>query len=787
MNKEKDNIITFKAMLDYILFPKKESLLGTEGNEYGITKWEFLELENGDIPSQFKGIMPNKITVKGDFYSALSYCVNYRIVAKEVMDVKYGVQFEVIHISEIVELETTYQKKAFLSTILTELQLKELFKVYSDPMPYIKNHDIKALSQVKGVGDYIANCIIERYEANKDDSIIYVKLADIGLTPNFIQKLSHQYKNPEKVVDMVKNHPYQLTYDIDGVGFKTADRIALKSGVSPTSSERIASFINYHLLELKEEGQGFLTAKELMLDIYDYFEGKDSIYEEIHNEDGSITNNIAKALKDLEEDGTIIIEKDDGTKESQKNRRIYLKQYYELEKSIAKNLIRIRDAGNDFKYDNWRECVAEQEKKQGFQFTQEQLDGIKLGLDNQVCFITGGAGTGKSTLVSGILSALSSYSFAQCALSGKAASRLQEVTGMEGSTIHRLLHYSPNGGFEMNENNPLFENIIILDELSLVGEDIFNCLLKAIASGTKLIMLGDMKQLESIGEGNLAYDIYNSDLIPVVELTQIQRQAAKSGIITIAHEIRNHRMFMDNDFEGKASYGELKDIHFDVEDSYSGDRSKIFEYFKKAYDSDTVGRDIMKMQLFSPVKERGDTCVFNLNKDAQEAINPKKNNENCVTVKVNKELSFEIRKNDKVLCIKNNYHTPTINGGECEIFNGWTGIVKKILDNGSIVVKFQLAEDLAIIDKSKVKSQLQLGYAITVHKGQGSDIPLIIGVINYSTPPKMLTSQLLYTMITRAKKQCIIVGQNKAINQAIGTDFVSQKRTFLPELLEEKY
>lgn len=777
MNEE-EVLVKIECVLDCIIFPRPEEMLGrSEDHTFGITKWDILKVIDGKI-------LDNVITIKGEFTSPLEYGKNYIILAKEVYHEKYGKQYDLLYITQNVNFKNVSQQKNFLSSILTPLQLEEMFKTYENPIELIKSHDVEALKKIKGVGDYIANCIIDRYEENKDASIIYIKLAKIGLTPKMIQKLIKTYKDPQKVVSVVLENPYKLTYDVDGIGFKTADGIALRAGISSTSSYRISSFINYYLEEKAQEGGSFVYANELLYDLYDYFDGKENIFENIVDENNNVVgNNINKALEDLQERKVIAIEE----AEIKKNRRIYLIKYYNLEKKIAKNLLRIQNSKGDFDYSNWEERIKELEEKQGFSFTQEQKDGIKLGLDNQVCFITGLAGSGKSTLVSGILSSLNRYSFRQCALSGKAASRLQEVTGEDGSTIHRLLEYNPSLGFVKNAQNPLLEKIIILDEISLVGEELFENLLEAIPNGTKLIMLGDMGQLESIGEGNLAYDIYNSEIIPTVELTKVQRQAQKSGIITIAHEVRHQNNLFEKNQEGKFTFGELKDMHFDVSLTSENNREKVIKYFTRMYNSNIVKKDIMNIQLISPVKERGDACVFNLNQDAQEIVNPRSlyKESDIITVKLSKDKSFEIRPNDKVMCIKNNYKTQGVSGNICPIFNGWTGVVSQIFNN-NIVINFPLATEQVVLSKADIKSELILGYASTCHKMQGSSAKAVIGVIDYSTPPSMLTSQLLYTLMTRAKLQCVIVGQNKAIAQAISTDFVSEKQTFLQEFLSEK-
>lgn len=429
-----NNLIKVEGILEGILFPKPSELLGKDDNHsFGITIWNVANVLEGELNE-------DRITVKGDFPSPIDYGKRYKLLLHEVFHEKYGKQYDLAYICENTELKDKMQQRNFLSSILTPIQLKEIFEKFDNPIDIIKDHNIEKLKEVKGIGDYIANCIIERYESNKDSSIIYVKLADVGLTPKMIQKLIKTYKDPQKVVSVVLENPYKLTYDVDGIGFKTADNIALKAGISPTSSYRISSYINYYLEELAQQGSSYVYARDLLYEIYDTFDGKENILVNITDEQGNVIgNNISQALKELEEKHIIAIDES----EIKGNRRVYLTKYYNLEKKIANNLLRIQNAKGDFDYSNWEERIKELEKIQGFDFTQEQKDGIKLGLDNQVCFITGLAGSGKSTLVSGILASLNKYSFKQCALSGKAASRLQEVTGEDGCTIHRLLQYNP--------------------------------------------------------------------------------------------------------------------------------------------------------------------------------------------------------------------------------------------------------------------------------------------------------------------------------------------------------
>lgn len=778
-SQSREGTIKVKAYFNYTLFPKAPAVLGEGDNTYGITKWDVTEVLEGTL-----GKGGYNICVKGDFYEPIKPGVIYTILAQYDEHPTYGPQYSLIYINEEIDLTRISNQKAFLQSFLTEGQITELYKIYDNPLEIIQNHDIEGLKKVHGVGEYIANCIIERFEENRDLSVVFSELADYGLTPNFIRKLVRVYQSAQRIVDIVKNHPYQLVYDMEGVGFKTADAIALQGGLNPKSSERIAAYISFFLKsEAEERGNSYVTAKELVLDIYNYFGGKEEIIETIYDDEGNmISSNLQTAIKALVDSGKVIVEEG----EDKTQRRIYLKYYYQLEKDIAHHIKRLLNAENHLDYSNWETAVAELEERQGFKFAEEQLKGIKLGLEKQVSLICGLAGCGKSSLVSGILASLQQYPFAQCALSGKAAARLQEVTGASGRTIHRLLGYNPMMGldnpFTYREDNPLPYDIIVLDEVSMVGGEIFLSLLKAIPDGAKLIMLGDLGQLESIGALNLAADFYHSDLIPTVELKEVHRQAAKSGIITCSHEVRNnHQLFPDAKYEGTSVFGELEDMTFDMFVENDVIRKRTFQWFKKWYQSELVDQDVMKIQVISPVKERGEACVYTLNRDIQSYVNPVPLGSPEI-VCGSRAKPYAIHIGDKVMCIKNNYRTVNLNEDLCPIFNGWTGIVTEIT-NTSVYVDFPLAGGEVKIGRKDALGSLILGYVSTVHKCQGSDCPVVIGALDYSTPPMMLTCQLLYTLLTRAKVHCVVVGQTGAINKAIGTDYVSQKRTFLKELL----
>lgn len=791
------NLIKVRAQHCRNLFPRSPIVLGEGTNTFGITIWFVSSVLDGhpvssmgiEVDPQWGG----EITVTGEFGSKIDDTKDYIILAKETEHPKYGKQYQLLYINEDIDLKNVKGQRAFLKSFLSDLQIQELYKVFDNPLEVIDAHDTKELQKVKGIGPVLCEKICDRYEKAKDMSAIYIELDGMGLSTNLIQKLVARYQSPSKIIEMVKHNPYQLTYDVDGIGFLTADKIALNGGISPKSKKRIESYINYYLKEQGELGHSYVTASELLVNIYNELGGKNEVLENYYDEEGNVTgNNVQSSIQDLIDKKILGMEDN----ENKAMRRVYLMKYYNLEMEIAFHLKRLLESKNFFSYDDWEEKVSEQEKKQGFGFTDEQKAGIKLGLDNQVCYITGPAGSGKSSLVAGILSALNErYSFIQTALSGKAAANLQEITGETGMTIHRLLGYNPiDMGFMRNESNPLPYDIVILDELSLCGGSIFLDLIKAIPTGTKLICLGDQNQLEAIGALNLAADIYDSPIIPTVKLTKVHRQAQESGILTTSYLVKDQiQIHKENDYEGVEVRGNLQDMILDCKIDKDQTKDDVMAYFNKYYYDSEYRNNIMQIQILSPVKERGDACVDELNKAVQAEINPVNENDYHkpkILVKRKKDgngkdRSFWIQKDDKVMCIKNNYKFFDVYENPVSIFNGWVGIVKDI-DDTNVIVDFPLNPNPTLIPRKEVGAHLILGYASTIHKCQGSGFKIVIGALDYSTPPGMLTHQLVYTLLTRAKKECVLVAQTGALKKAIATDFVSTKRTFLKEFLDGK-
>lgn len=754
-----DNIVKGKVKVVKQLFPKP---LQQTDNDFKILSVEPISIEEGDVEVNYWG----NFVIKGNA-PEIDMTESYTVTLKEVYDEKWGKQYEIIYIGTPMDLEDENSQKIFLSKILTDNQFKALYETFDNPFEIIQSENVQALTQCKGIGVKTAIKLIEKYKSTIDYSEAYVELDNYGLTPRIIEKLVDAYGSPNLVVQKVKENPYILSYEVDGIGFKKADDIALKSGIGKNSPFRIKAFIKSFLKEQAYNGNSYIHPSELfgqLLDTLGLERGNPEVDEVLKN-----------TLYEMYDKGDIWYN-DDRT-------QISLKSIYTLEQNIANELIRILTHENEFVYEGWEEVIAETEKRQGWEFTQQQREGIEVALKNQVVMITGYGGTGKTSIVSGMLDVLYKkygYTFAQCALSGKAGARMAEVTGEEGYTIHRLLGYSPWEGYKFHDKNPLPYDIIIVDELSMVGADLFFKLIRAIKDGAKLIMLCDIGQLESIGMGNIAKDIIDSGVIPTVRLTEIHRQAKKSAIVTESLKVRKSEQLTPKGYVGTEVRGELQDLLMDIYDTKDLTAERIIQHFKENL---SKVDNILELQVIVPMKNRGDSCTFALNSRLQEIYNPYDGRKKEVKVSISKDKFYILREGDKVINTKNNYKTFNLDDEITCIFNGDNGIIREIDDDaGIMIIEFQRTGDVIVPHSSW--SDIELAYAITCHKSQGSEYHTVITGMDYSAFT-LLSKEFVYTAITRAKKKCILCAENNALRYAIKTSNVSVKRTFLKEFLKK--
>lgn len=770
---EEEKILKFECTLDRIFYPKYCKKV--KSGEFAIfsvviTKW--LENKIDDLCT---------VKMKGNCCN-LEYGTTYKVFCKlaETHE-QYGDTYEIVYISKCIDISSKDKQKEFLKNVLNENLVDKLFEEYDDVIQLLENRDIKSLMKIKGIGNQVALRMIDEYEESKDYSSIYMELGQLGLTHIFIKKLVDFYHSPDTVIDIVRNNPYDLVR-VDGVGFKKADEVACKVGIAQYDIRRIKGFLLHHLNEQGEAGKSYLTYQELMKALYDTL---GFVPEEV-------VNSTAKQMIDNED----VVVLDNGLK-------IALKKFYNLENNIMKELIRLQigivkvvesdsdeediDDGiykeyvpKSFNIGNWKAIVKKVEKQQGFDFTDEQKAAIKLSLDNNIIALTGSAGCGKTSTANGICSLYDDYNILACALSGKASVRITEATGLPASTIHRALGYQ-NGEFVYNKNNKLVVDIVLIDEATMVNGTLFLSLLEAIPTGAKVIIMGDVQQLTPIGNCQVFADILESDVLPVVKLTKPHRQALMSGIIPTSIKVANQEQIFNNKFEGNDILGELRDMELDISNSKESMVDCIIRHFQIEMEK---FNDIMEVQVCVPMRLKGELSCYNLNTKIQNLYNPKFNDSNEIEIflekKDNEAKKYIIRVGDKVLNTKNNYKCINSYGDIAPVFNGNIGIVKEIEDNGSCVIDF-IGIGEVIFGKSDAKN-LELAYACTVHKMQGSGFTsTIVGMDSGSYI--MNNSELLYTAITRAKKYCVLVGNNYAISKAIKTKEVKTKQTFLKEML----
>lgn len=703
---------------------------------------------------------------------------DYEISATEVENKKYGKQYQVNSINLYLPngIESKEGQKEFLDIIFTKLQIKEMYEALDDPYMTLKDGDISSLVKVKNCGMKTAVAWIDKFKTYMPLSNAMKELSEYGLTEALLRRIVNHYKSSDIAVEIIQNKPYKLI-EVNGVGWHKCDEIAMKGGLKPDSPERIGTYILYYLQERANEGYSYIPA---------------DANTEIEN---GIVSKTQKPINFI--DTMIEFFGDDISDEALKGgldyvndqlwfsddrRFVGLKRIYDLEMSVAENLIRIRDGENDFKYSNWKDIIKQKEIDQGWEYNEQQIEGIKAVLENQVVVITGKAGTGKSSIVDAMIAVLQGYSYAQTALSGRAAARMAEITHEEGYTIHRLLGFPKgdrdHGGFVFHEDNKLPRDIIILDEVSMVDGELFNRLVKAIKTGSKLIMLGDTGQLECIGCMNIAADLIASKEIVSIELSQIHRQAANSGIITESIKARKGIQLIEKDWIGTEVRGKLNDL---VLDCFSDKSNTFYKVMQHASSELEDGTDIMDLMVIAP-SYKNESGVDNLNAALQSLYNPDSSEKKEVFVQKSSK-AWILREGDKIINVQNDYYA--MNKFTAGIFNGNIGVVKNIdIDANTIAVDFQDIPGIMILPKKNWKD-LELGYAITCHKAQGSQCKKVIVGLDFGSFIQ-LSREWVYTAMTRAIDKCYMVAQNNALRYAVSKNSISVKRTHLVNLLAYK-
>ncbi|OPZ75461.1 MAG: ATP-dependent RecD-like DNA helicase [Firmicutes bacterium ADurb.Bin456] len=601
------------------------------------------------------------------------------------------------------------------------------------------------LTKVDGIGPKRIGMIKRAWEEQKEIKEIMIFLQGHGVSASYSAKIFKKYGNAS--IDQVRENPYRLAADISGIGLITADRIARNMGIDSNSILRVKEGIIYVLNELINEGHVYYPLEPLLAKAA-----------EMLKVDAEITTG---AMAELQEEKRIIIEDLPGQPPV---KAVYLPAFYTAETNLARLLLNLNREPSPIRPINTDMALEWVAGKIGSNLAEKQKEAVVLSTQNKILIITGGPGTGKTTIIKAIIRIFRAMKLRilLAAPTGRAAKRMQEATGHEAKTIHRLLEYSPRkGGFEKNQESPLEADVIILDESSMIDLMLMYHLVKAVPLNATLILVGDINQLPSVGPGSVLKDLIESRGFKVITLTEIFRQARESRIVTNAHLINKGLFPVLKNPSGR----ELSDFYFIGENEPEEIINKILQLCYSRIPGRFGFHPVKDIQVLTPM-HRGVLGAMNLNLRLQEHLNQNESR----PLRGNK--SFKVK--DKVMQLTNNY--------DKSVYNGDAGTVTRIdMEEQEIQVDFEgrtVTYDFSELD------ELALAYAISVHKSQGSEYPAVI--IPVVTQHYMLLQRnLIYTGITRGKKLVILIGSKKALAIAIKNNKTRDRYTRLKDRLAE--
>ena len=676
----------------------------------------------------------------------------------------YGLQFKV-ESSQICEPEDLMSIERYLGSgsikgIGASLAGRIVKKFKEDTFRIIEEEP-ERLAEIKGISERKAREISLQVSEKKDMRQAMIYLQKYGISATLAAKIYQHYG--QNVYRVIEENPYQLADHVQGVGFKTADEIAARVGIHIDSDFRIRSGIFYTLLQSVNDGHVYLSQDVLL------YRSSSLLGVEIQD--------IEKYLMDLAIEKKIII------KNESDGRRIYSSHYYYMEMNMARMLHDL-DVEYDQEESSLRTRLLGMEERSGLSLDEKQREAVLEAARHGIMVLTGGPGTGKTTTINAMIQFFESEGLDIClaAPTGRAAKRMTEATGYESQTVHRLLEVNGNpeeegiSGFQRNEENPLETDVIIIDEMSMVDLSLMSALLRAVIPGTRLILVGDCNQLPSVGPGSVLKDIIASECFAVVMLTKIFRQAGESDIVVNAHKInRGEEVILDNksrDF----FFLKRQDPNVIISVVITLIRNKLPKY---------VDANPYDIQVLTPMR-KGLLGVERLNGILQEYLNPKE------PKKAEKEHGGRLfREGDKVMQIKNNYQLEwqilTRYGMAVDkgmgIFNGDMGIIRKI-NTYEEIVTVEYDEHRIVKYPYSLLDELELAYAVTIHKSQGSEYPAVV-IPLLQGPRQLYHRNLLYTAVTRARRCVTLVGSDQVFHEMIQNVNEQRRNTSLDQRIRE--
>ncbi|MGD8472188.1 MAG: ATP-dependent RecD-like DNA helicase [Desulfobacterales bacterium] len=661
---------------------------------------------------------------------------------------KYGPQFKVAQFKTKVPA-TVFGIKKYLGSGLIKglgpvMAGRIVDRFGENTLDIIENH-INRLAEVKGIAEKSIAKIAKAWEAQKDIREVMIFLQSHGVSSAYASKIFKRYG--DRSIAVVKQNPYRLATDIFGIGFLKADSIAKELGFSNDSEVRVEAGVVYTLHQLSEDGHVYFPYQPLIQRCREIL--------------GVGRQPVDRAIGNLSKAKQIILEdiNEGDTHFRQNNKAVYLTRFHQCETGIASRLRALLSAPKSTRKVDSARAIQWVQQQLSFQPAEKQKDAIRLALENKVMIITGGPGTGKTTIIRAILKIFSQMkiNILLAAPTGRAAKRMSEMTGHEAKTIHRLLEYSIHKhGFQRNEKNPLDCDLLIIDETSMIDTILMHHLLKAIPATTTCIFVGDVNQLPSVGPGNVLNDMIACGAVAVVELNEIFRQARTSRIVVNAHKINEGKLPA---FDQSELFDPNNDFYFIEQDDAQKVLEIILELVKRRIPQ-RFGFDALEdIQVLTPM-HKGIVGAANLNDQLQSVLNPG----NGGISRGDRTL----RVNDKVMQIRNNYEKVVFNGdiGRITVIRPEERQVTVSFDNRPVVYDFSELDEMV------------LAYAVSVHKSQGSEYPVVILPI-LTQHYILLQRNLIYTAVTRGRNLVVMVGSRKAMAIGVNNDQTLQRFTQL--------